>query len=223
MRPSRIIGECERVNVAVIIVGINQWEEYTLPLVRSIEKHEPDVDIFVVDNYSDPSYIGNDCYLVRTHERVCYSAAINAGYVGMELALRDPDWTIILNNDVKCLGPFVDTLEWMHRGTLYGNQFITFKDLRWLGLWLFVISREVREAVGKFDEKFNVCGFDDADYCFRAAAAGFEIRKSNLPFQHYWGKTRWDIPNYKDTRQENLKYLEEKHGVSLAGEWEVFN
>ena len=204
-------------NVAVIIVGINQWMKYTHPLMESIKEHEPSAKIVLVDNGSEIHYPFST---VRFDKPVCYSAAINAG---MDFLKDYADWTIILNNDVKCLGPFVDTLEWMHRGTLYGNQLITFKDLRWLGLWLFVISREVREAVGKFDEKFEVCGFDDADFCFRAAAAGFEIRKSNLPFQHYWGKTRWDIPNYKDTRQENLKYLEEKHGVSLAGGWEVFN
>ena len=209
-------------NVAVVIVGINQWEEYTLPLIESIQEHEPGVDIVVVDNGSDPGYIANDCSVVRTHEVVCYSAAINAGYVGMELFNLNPDWTIVLNNDVKCLGPFVETLEWMHPA-LYGNQLITFKDMRWLGLWLFAIPREVWEAVGQFDEQFKVCGFDDADYCFRAAAEGFEILKSNLPFHHYWGKTRWDIPRYEDIRHINLEYLEEKHSVSLAGEWEVFN
>ena len=212
-------------NVAVIIVGINQWEEYTLPLIESIQKHEPGVKIVVVDNGSDPSYLEleadppTDSTFVYIAETVSYAAAINSG---MSTA-KDPDWTIVLNNDVLCEGPFVDQLEWMHRRTLYGNQLIAFKDLRWLGLWLFAIPRAVRERVGAFDEKFGVCGFEDCDYALRAASEGFETHKSNLPFKHFWGKTRWDIPRYEDIRHENLKYLEEKHGVSLAGEWEVFN
>ena len=88
-------------------------------------------------------------------------------------------------------------------------------------MWLFAIPRHIWEVVGKFDEKFEVCGFDDADYCFRAAADGFEIRKSNLPFQHFGGKTRWDIPGYENIRQANRNYLEQKHSVSLDGEWAV--
>ncbi len=203
-------------NVACVIVGINQWEEYTLPLLESIKQHEPEAKRILVDNGSDPPY---PFPTVRLETPVCYSAAINAG---MDYLNGYGDWTIVLNNDVLCQGPFVETLEWMHPA-LYGNQLITFKDMRWLGLWLFAIHKDVWEVVGEFDEQFEVCGFDDADFCFRAASEGFEILKCNLPFKHMWGKTRWGVPGYEGTRKENLKRLEEKHGVSLAGEWQVFN
>ena len=209
-------------NVACVIVGINQWEEYTLPLIESIQKHEPDVRIIVIDNASEEPYPFRTSEfpvdVLRMPERVCYSAAINYG-----MRVSEADWTIVLNNDVLCTASFTELLEWMHPEAVYGNQLIVFKGLRWLGLWLFVISREVWENVGEFDEQFEVCGFEDADYCFRAHADGFEINRCALPFHHYWGKTRWDVPGYEQIREENKRRLEEKHGVSLAGEWEVFN
>ena len=37
------------------------------------------------------------------------------------------------------------------------------------------IRRDVVEATGKFDEQFNPSYFEDPDYCFRSANAGFKI------------------------------------------------
>jgi GT2 family glycosyltransferase len=200
-------------NTAVVIVGIDQWEEFTKPLIESIQKYE-DVPIVVIDNASGSGY-----KLIRT-ERIPYAAAIN---VGMETA--NADWTIVLNNDVLCQGPFSESLEWMNSGALYGNQLITYKGFRWLGLWLFAISRHVWEMVGRFDEQFEVCGFDDADFCIRAQRIGISIEKCNLPFWHAWGKTRWGIPGYPEIRAENKKRLEEKHKIKIGNQkdWRVFN
>ncbi len=212
-------------NVSVVIVGINQWEEYTLPLVRSIQRHEPLVNIVVVDNASDEAYPSKSWNfeqpipnVLRLHERVCYSGAINAG-------VTDADWTIVINNDTICRGPFVESLEWMNAHTLYGNQLITYKSFRWLGLWLFVISKHVWEMVGEFDERFEVCGFDDADYCIRAQQLGISIEKCELPFHHFWGKTRWGVPHYPEIRSKNKERLEEKHSIDIGGrgDWKVFD
>jgi GT2 family glycosyltransferase len=207
-------------NTAVVIVGIDQWEEFTFPLIESIRKHE-DAQIIVMDNKSYGKYPHGTGYrMIRLEERVPYSAAINQG---MDIA--DADWTIVLNNDVLCQGPFSESLEWMNSGALYGNQLITYKGFRWLGLWLFAISRHVWDMVGRFDEQFEVCGFDDADFCIRAQRMGISIEKCNLPFKHFWGKTRWGIPGYPEIREENRKRLEEKHKISIGSQddWRVFN
>ena len=207
--------------VAVVIVGIDQWQEFTLPLIESIQEHEPEAQIIVMDNGSYGKYLHGTGYkLIRLKDTVPYAAAINRGMDATNAA-----WTIVLNNDVECRGEFVTQLEWMNSSALYGNQLITFKGFRWLGLWLFAISRHVWESVGRFDEQFEVCGFDDADYCIRAQRMGISIEKCNLPFHHYWGKTRWAVPDYIEIREENRKRLEEKHKIHIGtqDDWRVFN
>lgn len=39
-------------SIAAIIVGIDGWHEYTLPLVESIRKYESECYVVVVDNAS---------------------------------------------------------------------------------------------------------------------------------------------------------------------------
>lgn len=93
-------------NIAAIIVGIDGWEKYTLPLVESIKKHEPNCRIVVVDNDSAEPYPYHTPLHVVRSERLCYSAAINMG----KAYAPDADWYIVLSNDVLCTGPFADTL-----------------------------------------------------------------------------------------------------------------
>ena len=204
-------------NVAVVIVGINGWHEWTQPAIQSIQAFDPGIDLVVIDNASDTPYPD----AIQLPARVCYAAAINIGIA----AAGDPDWIVVLNNDIVATGSIQEALAWMTHDALWGNQLITFGDLRWLGLWLFVIPRSIRRAVGPFDEAFEVCGFDDTDYCLRAQQAGFRIEKSNLPVLHYGGKTRWAVPRYSEIRLKNKLYLETKHKIQIGDEkdWRVFN
>ena len=203
----------------IIVVGIDQWMEYTEPLINSIQQHEPSVRIIVVDNGSIDPYPHGVVDLLRLPKTVCYAAAINAAMT--EIA----DWNIIINNDVLCTGSFIEALEWMRPSAVYGNQLIVHGNLRWLGLWLFVISREAWMTVGEFDENFGVCAFEDADFSIRARKAGFDIEKSDLPFHHFWGKTRWGIPGYEGIRLKNKAYLEAKHNLKIGEQedWRVFD
>lgn len=207
--------------LAVVIVGIGGWEEWTSDAMRSFRAHNPDTVPILIDNGSAEPYPPGRYTLIRTDETVCYSAAIN---IGMRAA-GDCEWLVVLNNDITVTGNFRESLDWMAGGALWGNQLITAGNLRWLGLWLFAIPRHVRETVGEFDENFAVCGFDDLDYCLRAVEAGFAIEKCELPVRHHWGKTRWGIPGYDETRLMNLAYLEEKHGLKVPDRetWRVFN
>jgi len=209
----------------VILVGINQWEEFTRPAIRSILSYDPGINLYVIDNASDPLYPQEEgVHIIRSLERVCYSRAINFGITTADSQM-EPDWYVVLNNDVIATGPIREALAWMTPDTLWGNQLITHKDMRWLGLWLFAIPREIRNEVGLFDENFEICGFDDADYCFRAAKLGFRIEKSSLPIKHHWGKTRWGIPGYEEIRLKNKAYLEAKHNLKIGeqGDWTVFD
>lgn len=199
-------------DLAICVVGINQWKEYTRPCLLSIKREEPEARMVLIDNSSYPPYPGTESvHLLRT-ERICYSAAINAGF----RAAGKADWYLSLNNDTLCMGPFMELVEGLSGDAVYGRQIITEQGLTWFGNWLVLIPLRVWEEVGEFDENFKMCGFEDADYSARAKTLGFETKHIELPFIHFWGKTRWSLPFYGKTRAGNIDYFERKHGYRLG-------
>lgn len=202
-------------SIAVLIVGINQWEWYTLPLIESIRTYEPDVEIVCIDNASDKPYPALE-YVVSLSQRLSYADAINRA-----AERTKADWLLSLNNDVICQGKFADIIRAQDKNTIYGQQIIEEGGHVWLGNWLALIPRDVWQRVGNFDGKFEMCGFEDADYCVRAAALGIATKPIDLPFHHYWGATRWDLPGYSAARERNMDYFEQKHGYRLGREMRV--
>lgn len=195
--------------VGVVIVGINQWEKYTLPLIENIQRFEPDVEIVVIDNASDTPYPERD--YVHKIARSSYAEAINIGVSKLET-----NWILSMNNDVACQGKFLHIVDQLTPDKIYARQIIEEKGFTWFGNWIVLIPRSVWNRVGKFDPNFEMCGFEDADYSIRAAKEGIETVPVELPFFHYWGKTRWALPKYPEIRIHNMKYLEQKHGVLLG-------
>lgn len=202
-------------DVFAIIVGINGWKEFTLPAIQSIRKHEPEIRIVVIDAGSNPPYplpLDEKVTTLLLPHSPSYAYALNQGIK----AAGKADWYLLLNNDVRLNNPIMPEIETLHPEFIYGRQIIEEKGYRWLGLWLALISRKVWETVGEFDEKFLLCGFEDADYCIRAKERGIDTLPCELPFTHYWGKTRWGLPEYRKVRLENMDYLEAKHGIRLG-------
>ena len=193
-------------SVSVVIVGINGWEEYTRPMLNSIWMHEPDADVLVVDNASDTPYPLAD-HILRLPERVSYAAALNEGAKRVT-----GEWILTLNNDIRCEGKFISEIERLEKDAIYGRQIIEESGHTWLGNWLALMEKVTYWIVGEWDANFKACGFEDADYCVRAAALGIPTKPVELPFKHLWGKTRWAIPGYEHTREENITYFEKKHG-----------
>lgn len=203
--------------LSVIIVGIGGWSEYTRPLINGIWAHHPDMEIVVIDNASDTPY-PEAPHIHRLPERVCYSAAINKG---VELASRK--WILSLNNDVRCNGAFEHLVKDLDDETIYSRQIITENGHVWFGNWLLLVSRKAHWMIGGFDENFAVCGFEDADYSVRGKALGIDTKPIDMPFTHLWGKTRWDIPGYPETRLQNIDYFEKKHGFRLGNNMRVIH
>lgn len=203
--------------VVVIIVGIGQWEEYTKPLVLSIQKHEPTAGIIVVDNGNLLEKEMENIKWCTTDEIVSYAAAINVGTSALD---GDEDWVIIINNDVICYKPFFKNLDSMRNNVLYGNK-IHNKEHKhftaptnWIDGWLYAIPKQIFEKVGKWDEAFKIAGFEDADYCFRAHEMGYKIKSSRLSFKHLGYHIRKKMfPNYKRYKGNNMRYLKTKHGI----------
>lgn len=195
-------------DIAVIIVGMDQWEEFTLPAIKSIKGGR----VIVMDCGKEPYPKKRGVKVVRLENSPSYAYAINEGVK----AAGEADWYLILNNDIKQTGDMVSVIEKLSTDSIYGRQIITERGHVWLGLWIALIPKEVWNKVGGFDEKFLLCGFEDADYCIRAKELGIDTKFADLPFYHYWGKTRWGIPNYPQVRLDNINYLHKKHGVALG-------
>jgi len=203
---------------AIVMVGIDGWEQFTLPAIKSIHSHNPDVRLIVVDAASKDPYPANQwAQILRLDESPSYAYALNSG---IQLAGKC-DWYLLLNNDVICHSP----IPWkdLHPEFIYGRQIIEEDGNRWLGLWLAAVSRKVWSAVGRFDEKFLLCGFEDADYCIRAKQLGIDTIFHPFPFKHLWGKTRWGLPGYQEVREDNMNYFAAKHGFRLGANMQVLS
>lgn len=203
--------------IGVVIVGIDQFEKYTLPLVKDIRAFEPDIHISIIDNASKEPY---PIAGIRLEKRVSYAEAIN---ISANTFFNDMkyDWILSMNNDVACKGKFSHMVENLSHDKIYARQIIEEKGFVWFGNWIVLIPKEVWSKVGEFDKNFEMCGFEDADYSIRAMKLGIPTVPIDLPFFHYWGKTRWDLPKYPEVRIKNQEYLALKHGVLLGNDVRV--
>jgi GT2 family glycosyltransferase len=200
--------------VAAIIIGVRQWKQYTLPMLKSMVKHQPDARIILVDNgnHYPEEYTGVE--IVKTNKILDYSAAINVGFC----ALDDEEWVLIINNDVLCKAPYFDQLKKFRTDTIYGNSLhYDFRMFHHRHIapftdgWIITMPREIIDAVGDFDTNFKIACAEDADYCFRAAGLGYKVAQSDLPFKHLKAKTRRGFDNFKQQRLDNIAYLVDKH------------
>jgi len=207
--------------IAAIIVGIEGWREYTLPLVESLRQHEPECAIVVIDNESKAPYphrVDLPILSERT-ERLCYSAAINRGasFVG------DVDWYIVLSNDVRCTGPFAHILAEYGDGDLVGPC-LKHVDIEQVGRvpylegWTVAVPGRIWDTIGGWDEGMQISSYEDVEYSHRARVNGFGlIEDPALPFVHLDQKQRFYlVPNYWDSEYHNRARFIEKYGQKVT-------
>lgn len=201
-------------SIAAIIIGIDGWDTYTGPLLRSIEKYEPECRTVIIDNASAPAYPSWVYPTYRT-ERLCYSAAINEG---KRIAGDDADWYIVLSNDVLCTGPFAHILEQYGDGDLVGPclkeiQIERVGRVPYIEGWCVAISRATWDVLGGWDEGMKISSYEDCDFSHRARKAGFWLVE-DLPFVHLDQKQRFYlVPDYWDSEYHNRARFIEKHAV----------
>lgn len=198
--------------IATIIIGIGEWEKYTLPLLKSIIKHQPNTRIILVDNGNNYPEEFENVNIIKTYAILDYSAAINVGFA----MLRDEEWVLIINNDVLCIAPFSDYIKGLKTNVVYGNNLhrdfkLFHHTIPFTDGWIMAMSRKLINSVGEFDTNFKIACAEDADYCFRAGKLGYKIKKSSLPFKHLKAKTRRKFDNFKQQRLDNIAYLVDKH------------
>ena len=212
----------DKPTIAAIIVGIDNWHKYTLPLIKSIQQHEPDCDIVVIDNASETPYpetlIEDDGFLVIRTERFCYSEAINTGHAGCGLhRISGHDWYIVLSNDVLCTGPFADVLAG------YGDDEVVGPLLKEVQLgkttfpylegWCVCTSARMWKLTNGWDSKFVGSSWEDVSHSTDARLnGGTLIEDADLPFIHLDQRQRFHvIPDYWSTENANIHYFANKY------------
>jgi len=196
--------------LAVVIVGINQWEQFTRKLIAEIQSSEPTVKIYCVDAGSKEPYPKVEGVKMYHQKTKSYAEAIN---IAANAAFKaGADWVLSMNNDVTCLGKFAHILEGLRDDAIHARQIITENNFTWFGNWIVLLSKRVWKTVGEFDPDYLICGFEDADYSARAKAVNIPTVPIDLPFFHHWGTTRWGVPNYPQIREANIWRFTDKFG-----------
>ena len=191
--------------IAALIIGIDGWEKYTEPLIRSINHYQPDCEIVVIDNESAKSY--PQLPFVHRTERLCYSAAINRAH---EIA-GDADWYIVLSNDVLCEGAFTHHLESL-TDCIMGPCLRETHGFAYLEGWCVCVPTQVWNSLGGWDERFQVSSWEDVDFSQSTIEAGYDVVfDESLPFVHLDQRQRFTlIENYWDSEKHNAAYFIKK-------------
>ena len=206
-------------NINAVIIGVNEWAKYTLPAVLSIEKNDPDLNIILVDNGSQPPYGIKNVNIVRLEETVCYAAALNAG-----IHADKADWYVLLNNDILLRKPIAWRFEDLDPAKFYGfylwDKPGAMPEITYLSGWCMLLSHQVFELIGDFDENLRPMYFEDADYSYRCTKAGVPLVSLD---RDDWGIYHIEDERHKERRQYMIKhqaerkanrdYLRKKHGL----------
>lgn len=229
------------IRVAALIIGIDGWERYTLPLIESLREHEPAARVFVIDNASETPYRmpaeieeeeaygqiylpkhSGSVHLTRSNERLSYSKSINlaakqANYMA-SVTTSLVDWYIVLSNDVLCTGPFVDMLTSLPNDCIAGPHMAENHGVRYLEGWCVCVPRHIWDALNGWDENFIVSSWEDVDFSMSAMKAGYRMAHVvDMPFQHLDQKQRFNlIPDYWSSERHNLDYFMEKHELKMV-------
>jgi len=192
--------------LAVIVVGMDQWEEWTRPAMLSLRKYLPGAKLYLMDAGREAYPKMDGVTTIRMEGSPSYAHNLNEGV----RAAWGADWFLMLNNDVLAYEPL--DMHQLDPANIYAKRILGENGHEWLELWLALIHKETWRRVGEWDEGFRMCGFDDADYSFRAQEQGIQIAPLTWNIKHFWGKTRWAVPGYKEVREANLDYFERKWG-----------
>lgn len=195
--------------VQLLTVATDPWKDNTLGLTRSLHEHEDKCQLTIVDNACDHAY-KEGYHIVRLDKRVSFAAALNAAAKTVKSG-----WMVMISNDVIINAPFVDIVQTLDPRIIWGKDANKGYGGRvWLDGWIYVMTKSIFDKVGGFDENFQYAGFEDADFCWRAQAAGITFDLApQLPLTHLRKHTRYGEKDFFKKREANIRYLEIKYGL----------
>lgn len=137
------------------------------------EQHLPEIKVFVLDN-------GSQSISSRKNIKVL-SGMIPRGVAASWNFLIDVgisngfEYFLILNDDIILKKPsgVISRIIQTHKDSVMHIPKPSFH------LSAFILSKNIYNKVGGFDEHFKKCFFEDNDYKYRVKLAGFEIRYEN--------------------------------------------
>ena len=202
--------------VKAVIVGLNEWEKFTLPMLNSAKKNDPELKLYLVDNGSAQPYPQvSGVNLIRNKQKDSYAVGLNLGIK----SAGEADWYMLINNDTLIDKPITKRIEKLDPNALYGFFIRESRDdlfpWSYLSSWCYFLSRQVWEKIGAFDENCRPLYFEDADYTMRCMKEGIRI---TLLSREDWGIQHLEDakhPERKDgfkARPELRKYILAKHG-----------
>lgn len=200
-----------RPQVACLIIGIDGWEQYTLPLIQSIRRNEPTASIVVVDNASQTPYPTDVDAIVTRTARVSYATAINHA-AGIARLITQVGWYVVLSNDVLCLGPFADQLP-RQTDSIVGPCLkatnAAGQSWPYLEGWCVAAPKAAWDTLGGWDEGFVGSSWEDVAFSTAALQRGMGlVHLPRLPFVHLDQRQRFHvIPDYWSTEAANIRHF----------------
>lgn len=200
--------------IQAIITSFTDFGDFTTPLITSLRQFEKKpFRIMVIDNGAKEEYPAGNYDRVRFGRPESWARMINKG-----ASLSQGDWMVFLNDDVVCVGSFVDLIEGLDKSAIYGPK-IGIKPPEWhnvgvevkyIPAWIMIIQKELFFRIGGMDEWYPKVGMDDIDFCWRAGQMGVPIKAIDpidLPFRHLtlYRRNKWD--GFHEQMENSIQYF----------------
>ncbi len=194
--------------------------DLTRECIYSLRYGRPD-EVFLIDDASPMVLKFNDVRLIRRHENGGFPKCGNTGFKACYET--EADVIILSNNDVTFTPGWLEgILKPLQEGydisairvsdaDGYTTEDYIEEDGTFGSLW--AMKREVYEAIGGFDERFEKGTFEDKDFAERAKEAGFKMGKYHGAMVEHVGRATMDkvYPN-QENFWENRERFKEKWG-----------
>jgi len=191
-------------------IGIPTLNRHDL-LKPTIEKYQNDfngIKIHIVDN-GKQGISGESVYAMPINLGVAASWNLLCNKI-----FENSDYAVILNDDIY-LGYGTETI----RSSIQkcnSNQIFLRSENSWS---MFIISKEMYQTIGKFDEIFYPAYYEDSDYIYRMNLAGIRqiIDKSLNPVEYRISSTYEKAPDLvNEAMQTNReRYIKKWGGLPL--------
>lgn len=226
-----------KTSIVILTCGGNK---YIRKCIDSIYRYTKDFEIIVVDNASNPAYIGRG-KIIRNEKNLGFPAGVNQGIkkaTGDVIVLLNddtlvtPGWLDHLLDHLKTydmVGPVTNSISGpqmlssvpedlvlklsdFSNSVYLENKGKIFPFHR-LVFYCVAIKREVIDKISLLDDQFSPGNFEDDDFCLRAIDAGFKLGIAKDIFIYHYGSATFS--------KDNIKYqkLLETNKIKFENKW----
>jgi hypothetical protein len=203
--------------VRIVVSTMGHWNEWTLPMIASLYRHEgapgERYSLVVVDGSQDKADT-NDGYITHYWKGCSLSQAINWG-------ANNPnnkwDWLLWLADDNLVEAPFINSMHVLDPLTVWHRKLVTNDSLVWGDGGQMLIHRALWDKVGQLDDTLQGGSeFMDLDYTMRAQIVHGHFGRMNLPVRNLPITIRLLTEAGREAREYNKKVMSEKWNTDLS-------